>query len=136
MTLLDATYRDRFLTCGPPPCTVPTLEVPAGNRIAGTQRALGFAELAWRPGGAIPGEFAASGHDYRADLARFVREAYALRCTDDQLARIEAALRRFEKAWQDRLDAEKSGDFKPTPLFVEQTGTAGAAIEAAGSSGS
>ncbi|MGH2598316.1 MAG: alpha/beta-hydrolase family protein, partial [Dehalococcoidia bacterium] len=46
----------------------------------------------------VPGQFAASGHDYREDLARFVREAYALRCSDEQLARIETALRRFEKA--------------------------------------
>ena len=59
VTLLDATYRDNFVTCGAPPCTVPNVPVPAGNRIAGTQRALGFAELAWRPGGVVPGEFAA-----------------------------------------------------------------------------
>ena len=59
ITLLDATYRDNFVTCGAPPCTVPNVPVPAGNRIAGTQRALGFAELAWRPGGVVPGEFAA-----------------------------------------------------------------------------
>jgi uncharacterized membrane protein len=55
----------------------------------------------------VPGQFVARGHDYRADLARFIREAYALSCSDEQLTRIEAALRRFEKAWQDRLDAEK-----------------------------
>jgi iron complex outermembrane receptor protein len=39
--------------------------VPAGNRIAGTQRALGYAELAWRPG-MVPGEFAA---EWRAQSA-------------------------------------------------------------------
>ena len=48
-TLLDATYTDGFLTCGPPPCTAPTIPVAAGNRIAGTNRGSGFAELAWRP---------------------------------------------------------------------------------------
>ena len=48
-TLLDAKYTDGFLTCGPPPCTVPTVPVAAGNRIAGTHRGSGFAELAWRP---------------------------------------------------------------------------------------
>jgi iron complex outermembrane recepter protein len=66
VTLLDATYRDDFVTCGAPPCTVPSVQVPAGNRIAGTQRALGFAELAWRPGGVVPGEFAA---EWRAQTA-------------------------------------------------------------------
>ena len=69
LTLLDATYRDRFLTCtGVPPCTLPTAALPngqnlapalPGNRIAGTQRIFGGAELAWRPGGMVPGEFAA-----------------------------------------------------------------------------
>ena len=48
-TLLDATYTDGFLTCGPPPCTTPTVPVAAGNRIAGTNRSSGFAELAWQP---------------------------------------------------------------------------------------
>ena len=39
----------------------------------------------------IPGQFEAKGHDYRADLARFVREVYALQASDEQLASIEAA---------------------------------------------
>jgi iron complex outermembrane receptor protein len=47
-TWLDASYRDRFLACAGIPCTSPTVPVPAGNRVAGTQRASGFAELAWR----------------------------------------------------------------------------------------
>jgi uncharacterized membrane protein len=44
----------------------------------------------------VPGEFVANGHDYRADLARFVREVYGLSCTDSQLERVEAALRKYE----------------------------------------
>jgi len=44
----------------------------------------------------VPGEFEAKGHDYRADLARFVREVYQLPCSDDQLERIELALRERE----------------------------------------
>jgi hypothetical protein len=44
-----------------------------------------------------PGGFIANGHDYRADLARFVREAYGLSCSDLQLERIEAALRRYDR---------------------------------------
>lgn len=47
-TWLDASYRDRFLTCAGIPCNAPTVPVPAGNRVAGTQRAGGFAEAAWR----------------------------------------------------------------------------------------
>jgi iron complex outermembrane recepter protein len=49
LTLLDATYRDGFLACAGIPCTAPNVPVPAGNRIAGTQRGLAFAELAWLP---------------------------------------------------------------------------------------
>jgi len=44
----------------------------------------------------IPGEFEAKGHDYRADLARFVRAVYALQASDEQLACIEEALRANE----------------------------------------
>jgi len=44
----------------------------------------------------IPGQFEAKGHDYRADLARFVREVYVLQASDEQLASIEAALRANE----------------------------------------
>jgi uncharacterized membrane protein len=44
----------------------------------------------------VPGQFDANGHDYRGDLARFVREAYALECSDEQLESVEGALRRYE----------------------------------------
>jgi uncharacterized membrane protein len=41
-----------------------------------------------------PGEFASFGHDYRADMAAFVRDAYGLpEATDEQQARIEQVLR-------------------------------------------
>jgi iron complex outermembrane receptor protein len=49
ITLLDATYRDGFLACTGIPCTAPSVPVPAGNRIAGTQRGTAYAELAWQP---------------------------------------------------------------------------------------
>ncbi len=49
LTLLDATYRDGFLACAGIPCTTPSVPIAAGNRIAGTQRGLAFAELAWQP---------------------------------------------------------------------------------------
>jgi len=60
LTLLHARYRDSFGTCLAAPCPSaanPLVPVAAGNRIAGTQEASGFAELAWRPG-VVPGEVA------------------------------------------------------------------------------
>lgn len=52
-TVLDATYRNAFLTCGAPPCNTPTLAVNAGNRIPGIPNTMLYAELAWqhRPSG-------------------------------------------------------------------------------------
>lgn len=52
-----------------------------------------------------PGKFEAKGHDYRADLARFVREVYALQASDEQLASIEAALRANELQRKALIDA-------------------------------
>lgn len=54
-TWLDARYQDAFLACSGTPCTAPSVPVPAGNRIAGTQRVNAWAELAWR--GAAWGEW-------------------------------------------------------------------------------
>jgi iron complex outermembrane receptor protein len=48
-TWLDARYRDAFATCSATPCLVPTLAVPAGNRIPGTARSVSALELAWEP---------------------------------------------------------------------------------------
>ncbi|WP_239024398.1 TonB-dependent receptor [Ramlibacter humi] len=46
-TALQAEYATGFLTCGPPPCTVPTVAIPAGQRIPGIPRTMLFGELAW-----------------------------------------------------------------------------------------
>jgi len=47
---------------------------------------------------AVPGEFRSYGHDYRADMAGFVRDAYGLpAATDEQLARIQEVLRERER---------------------------------------
>ena len=55
-----------------------------------------------------PGRFAARGHDYRADVARMVSEAYGLPSADTGLLAIETALRRREATWaQRRLVAEQ-----------------------------
>jgi iron complex outermembrane receptor protein len=48
-TWLDARYRDAFGTCATTPCTVPSLVIPAGNRIPGTAHSVSAAEIAWRP---------------------------------------------------------------------------------------
>ena len=56
----------------------------------------------------IPGQFEAKGHDYRADLARFVREVYGLSASDDQLAAVEQALRAAELQRKHLLDAAKA----------------------------
>lgn len=48
LTWLDASYQDSFLACAGIPCSKPTVIVPSGNRIAGTQRTSGWAALAWR----------------------------------------------------------------------------------------
>lgn len=66
-TALDARYRDDFLACAGVPCSAPTLLVPSGNRIAGTQRGTAFGELAWRSAGL--GEFAAELRHARALMA-------------------------------------------------------------------
>jgi iron complex outermembrane receptor protein len=49
VTLLDAKYRDNFLTCTGIPCTSAAVSVPSGNRIAGTNRGNAYAELGWKP---------------------------------------------------------------------------------------
>lgn len=67
LTLLHAAYADSFQTCTGIPCTLTattnTATVPAGNRIAGTQPASAFAELAWTPAWNPGGEF---GLEWRA----------------------------------------------------------------------
>ncbi len=56
----------------------------------------------------VPGTFVARGHDYRADLARMVSVAYGLPVDEEELLRIEHALRRREADWaQRRLVAEQ-----------------------------
>jgi uncharacterized membrane protein len=55
----------------------------------------------------IPGKFEALGHDYRADLARFTSLAFELPVAEEELARIEVALREREFHWAEaRVTAE------------------------------
>jgi len=48
-TLLNATYRDGFLTCSATPCAAANVSIPAGNRIPGIARGALFAALNWAP---------------------------------------------------------------------------------------
>jgi uncharacterized membrane protein len=50
-----------------------------------------------------PGQFRSTGHDYRADTARFVAEGYRLPYTADQLANVELELRRLEKERAEKI---------------------------------
>jgi uncharacterized membrane protein len=54
----------------------------------------------------IPGEYRPWAHDYRPDLARFVREVFGLPASEEQLARIEKALEEREAARERIFGAE------------------------------
>ncbi|HSJ71036.1 MAG TPA: alpha/beta-hydrolase family protein [Acidimicrobiia bacterium] len=69
----------------------------------------------------IPGEFYSTGHDYRADLAEFVRAAYRF---DDvspaQMEAIEARLRRSEITRAERIAEGRVGS---APVDADQIGS-------------
>jgi len=50
---LQARFDTAFLTCGPPPCTTPTLPVAEGNRLPGVPEQTLFTELRHRLGTAV-----------------------------------------------------------------------------------
>jgi len=56
LTLMEASYSDSFRTCAASPCAVPTLVIPAGNRIPGIPGRQLFVQLAWEPK-TVPGVF-------------------------------------------------------------------------------
>ena len=63
-----------------------------------------------------PGEFASFGHDYRADMAAFVRDAYDFpEASDEQLDRIEQVLRSLEFERNERIQAERTQAPPPAP---------------------
>jgi uncharacterized membrane protein len=65
----------------------------------------------------VPGEFGSFGHDYRADMARFVRDAYALPATEPQLERIEQVLRSLELERAERIKAQHPHTAPPAPAY-------------------
>ena len=48
-TLLDARYRDPFVTCNASPCTVPNVVVPVGDRIPGVAAQSAYTQLDYTP---------------------------------------------------------------------------------------
>jgi uncharacterized membrane protein len=63
----------------------------------------------------VPGKFGSFGHDYRADMVRFVHDAYQLpAATEEQIGRIEQTLRSLELERAERIKAEH-GHAAPSP---------------------
>jgi uncharacterized membrane protein len=64
----------------------------------------------------VPGEFGSFGHDYRADMVRFVQDAFQLpAASDPQVARIEAVLRSLELERAARIKATHAQAAPPAP---------------------
>jgi len=69
-----------------------------------------------------PGEFRSTGHDYRADTARFVAEGYQLPYTEEQLAAVEVQLRSLEidRAARMKPAEETEGGHTPSPIKTSE----------------
>ncbi len=63
----------------------------------------------------VPGDFRATGHDYRADMAQFVRGGYDFEATEEQMAAIEDTLRRLERERAERIEADSHTTAPPPP---------------------
>ena len=69
----------------------------------------------------VPGEFKSYGHDYRADMARFVLDGFNLPAADArQIARVEETLRRLELDRAERISAAAAHEAPPPPAHREQ----------------
>ncbi len=86
---IDARFDTDFLTCGPPPCTVPTLPVAAGSRLPGVPARTAFVELKYR---ASWGDLRA---EWRAQSELFVNDRNTDRAAGYGVLAISAA-RTFE----------------------------------------
>jgi uncharacterized membrane protein len=119
----------------------PELLVQRPRWLADGQRGRGVpAQMHWRPlvtfaqtamdaanaMVSVPGEFGSFGHDYRADMVRFVRDAYGLPdSTELQLSRIEQTLRSLELERAARIKA-RDPEAAPSPP-AHRTGDGAAA---------
>ena len=72
----------------------------------------------------VPGEFGSFGHDYRADMARFVRDAYQLPATsEEQTVRVDEMLKTLELERAERIKALAAETAPPAPSQREEDGT-------------
>src|SRR5215204_1312354 len=73
----------------------------------------------------VPGKFGSFGHDYRADMAAFVRDAFCLpAATERQLASIEETLRSLELERAERIKARDPGAAPIPPAHRGDGGSA------------
>jgi iron complex outermembrane recepter protein len=78
-TFLDATFTESFNTCGPPPCTTPTVPVTAGTRMPGVARHQGQLRLQWAPGRWVAAlEFNATGNFTANDSGNEIAPGYGV----------------------------------------------------------
>jgi len=67
----------------------------------------------------VPGTFMSFGHDYRADMARFVRHGFNIpNVSEEQVAAVEEALVQLEIERGERVAAATAEDAPPPPLQV------------------
>jgi uncharacterized membrane protein len=72
----------------------------------------------------VPGEFGSFGHDYRADMVRFVQDAFRLpAATEGQLGRIEETLRSLELERAQRIKARDPEAAPPAPAHRDSDGS-------------
>jgi uncharacterized membrane protein len=77
----------------------------------------------------VPGEFGSFGHDYRADMVRFVHDAYRLpAATEPQLDRIEQVLRSLELERAARIKATHTQAAPPAPAHRTDDGAVRAGV--------
>jgi uncharacterized membrane protein len=80
----------------------------------------------------VPGKFGSFGHDYRADMARFVQDAYGLPAASDaQIERVEETLRSLELERAERIKADHHQAAPPAPAHrTSEEMTAGVPLRA------
>jgi uncharacterized membrane protein len=77
----------------------------------------------------VPGRFGSFGHDYRADMVRFVADAYGLpAATEEQLASIDQTLRSLELERAERIKAAHPQDAPPAPVHRGDDGASAAGV--------
>src|SRR5215213_5779195 len=77
----------------------------------------------------VPGDFGSFGHDYRADMVRFVRDAYQLpAATEQQLSHIEETLRSLELERAERIKARDPNAAPAAPVHRTSDGASRAGV--------